>query len=387
VSIKIIHIIGTLDAGGAETLLLNTLKYWNDPGCSQSVYYISESDALREQFAAIGVKTVFLNWKNELDFSKIPRLVKRFRTEKPHIVHSHLIWGNYWTAVSARLAGVPVFVETIHNTIKPRLRGRAAHRILRKIHYLLTDATICVGSAVKSFLVETYKQPSKKMCIIPNGVVETESVSPEAVQKIKNELGLSCAVPALITVANLLPRLKGYEVYIEALRELVRRGRQQFSALIVGAELHNHPHFIEELRRQVRAGKLDDRVTFLGYRSDIPELLAASDIFVLPSLTEGVPLAVIEAMRAGKPVIGTDAGGIPETVIHNETGVIVRAGNPGALADGIEFLLDNPGTARLMGEKGYARFKEHFTLGGTIRKQKELYTGLLKQKGILPQPG
>lgn len=380
---KVIHFLGALVPGGAELALLRILSDWFDKDFTFSILYTREFDQLKSSFNNIGVSATHLGWKNERDFHQIPKLVKLFRKERPHIVHTHLWTGNYWVTIAARLAGVPVIIETIHHSSRPSRFGFLMHSILRPVIPFIVDATICVSEGVKEYLLRNFKQSSRKISVIYNCIRPNTITSKENVKSIKSKLNLSENIPVLIAIANLRPVIKGYEIYFKALSKVSNINQQEFHVLIVGDITQDHPDFLETLQEQVKSLKLDERVTFLGHRSDITELLAASDILVMPSLYEGGPITILEAMRAGKPAIATRTGAVPEYVIDGETGLIVEPGDSNALANAIEYMLNHPEKWRSMGERGRERFKNNFTIDKTVDQLTNLYKSLLRKKGLI----
>ncbi|MGB9802180.1 MAG: glycosyltransferase [Desulfofundulus sp.] len=138
------------------------------------------------------------------------------------------------------------------------------------------------------------------------------------------------------------------------------------------------------LEEESRALGLEGRLFFTGERRDIPQILSLMDVFVLPSTTEGLPLTILEAMAAGKPVIASRVGGLPEVVVDGETGFLVPPGDPQALARALAQLLVNRQKAEEMGQKGKQRVMQHFTVQTMVRKIEEEYKAALFNRGLLP---
>jgi len=381
-TIKVLHIIGSLRAGGAETLLLHFLKNWNDPSFTHSVWYIRPGEDLKDNFDDIGIPTQELHWRSELGVTKFPKLVRLLKRERPHIVHSHLWWANYIIAAASRAARVPLYVETIHDSFEHGWKGRIAHKILRPVHVTFTDSIVCVSEGVHSHITGKFRHPRRNVRVIYNGIGDITLPEAEAPRKMRHDLGIGQNVPVLITVANLIPRKKGYEILLESLKQIVQGGTTDFCMLIVGADDTDFPEFSEELKQKARDYGLEDIVRFLGYRKDIPELLSASDIFVLPSLWEGLPMAIIEAMRSSLPVIATDVGGNREAVAHDITGLVVEPGNAERLAEAITGFLGDQDMQREMGRQGRRHFERNFTIKTTVKKYAGLYRELLAKKSI-----
>ncbi len=380
--IKVIHVLGTVIIGGAELSVYNVLNSWCNKKFYQEILYTREISGKRVAFNDIGIKTTPLNWKSERDFYKILELSSYFRSAKPHIVHTHLITGNYWVVIAARLAKVPIVIETIHDESHFSKKGIILHRFFRRLLSSLFDKTICVSFGVKKYLETYLKCSNRDYQIIYNGLQDF-TVNPELdLNKYKQSLNVADNKRIFLTIANLRPFKKGYEVYIEALSLLETETVKQIKVLIAGDKDSDHPEFFNDLKKKIYDLSLVDFFEFLGNRTDINELVSVSDIFVMPSMYEGGPLVVLEAMRGSKLVIATRTGAVPEYVIDGETGLIVEPGDSEALAAAIERILDNPASWVEMGEKGKKRFLEHFTVDKTVGKLTNLYLDLLEKKGI-----
>jgi glycosyltransferase involved in cell wall biosynthesis len=184
-------------------------------------------------------------------------------------------------------------------------------------------------------------------------------------------LNLPEDVPVIVSVGRFV-RYKGYDSLLEAAR-LVHAARPEVHWALVGdGELRG------SLEAQSRAYRLETRVHFLGWRQDVPDILAQADLFVLPSLGEHFGRVLIEAMAMGKAVVATDAGGVPEIVIHGETGLLVPPGDPRAFAGATLNLLEDPRRAALLGIAGRRRAESTFGLPAHVEAVERLYAELLE---------
>ena len=136
------------------------------------------------------------------------------------------------------------------------------------------------------------------------------------------------------------------------------------------------------LREQARSLAIDGHVRFLGFRHDVPELLALCDVFVLPSLSEGLSIAILEAMAAARPVVTTRVGGNPELVVQGETGILVEPTDAPGLAGAVTRLLTDPAEARRLGENGLSRVRSRFTIGAMVREYETIYEEALKRPEV-----
>ncbi len=376
---KVIHILGSISPGGAELALLNIIKNWKDDHFHFSVYYIKGAEILKEEFNKLGVETTFLNWKSERDFNNIPKLIKMFKTDKPDIVHSHLTTGNYWTAIAARLSQVPNYVETTHCILNPTKFGRILHSAFRPLHYRLIDSSIVVSEKVGEHLAEKYYNSKEKILKISCGISNLSDDLSEQVEKIRHEFNILENHKILLTIANLRPEVKGYEIFLESIKKLLDSGVENFHLLIAGAPDIDFPEFAKEIKHRSEALGISNKISFLGFRKDTVALLEIADIFVIPSLSEGQSITLLEALRAGKPIVATDVGAVSEAIINDENGIIVQPGNAELLKDGIIKMLNMEDKWPLISTQNKEIFRKYFTIEQTVDDLTELYNRLIEQ--------
>jgi glycosyltransferase involved in cell wall biosynthesis len=227
---------------------------------------------------------------------------------------------------------------------------------------------------VRQFVAEHLGGESGKLLTIHNGV----DVARFAVRKgvSRAELGLREDLPIVGTVCRLVEPKKGLAVLVKALARLNNRAEARpCQALIVGEGPAERP-----LRALCDALDVTPWVVFAGLRRDVPRILSSLDVFVLPSRYEGFGIAIVEAMAAGLPVIASKIGGIPEIVIHGETGLLVPPDDPGALADALRELTANPERAKAMGQRGRQRAKALFSVEAMVKQHEDLYEQLLTSR-------
>ncbi len=177
----------------------------------------------------------------------------------------------------------------------------------------------------------------------------------------------------IILTAGRLTEQKGHRFLLEAVPTIIERARETHFVIVGEGQLK------DKLQVRARELKLQSRVHFAGRRNDVPELMTAADLFVLPSLFEGLPLVLLEAMAAGLPVIGTRVCGISEAVIDEVTGRLVEAGNARVLAAAVSEVLQQPALAARWGKAGQKRFEREFTAARMARETFAVYEGLLQQ--------
>jgi glycosyltransferase involved in cell wall biosynthesis len=331
-------------------------------------------EAMEPSLSAAGVKCLPLEFSSRLDVLTSARLLRFIRRENIAILHCHLFTASLSGAGVARMAGVGAVLETCHGPEVWRMgKGlRASFWVDRQVGRLV-DKYIAVSHAAARHLIETKRVPKDKIRVIHNGR-DLDRFGPTNTQRrtaTRNSLGLRDQ-PTIMTLAR-LDEQKGHRHLIDALAKVAAHRPDVITILVGEGPLEN------PLRAQCAARGLTDRIRFLGYRRDVPELFEAADMVVLPSLYEGLPLVAIEALAAGRPMVATEVDGTPEVVLHEKTGLLVPPANPTALAAAIERLLDNPELASRLATDGRKFVRENFTLQRQIEETVALYSELTGQ--------
>jgi glycosyltransferase involved in cell wall biosynthesis len=232
---------------------------------------------------------------------------------------------------------VPVIISALHSTGWPDGVGRL-NRMLTPI----TDAFIAVAPSHGEYLTEHEGFPAERVAVIPNGV-DTGKFAPVAdVAEIRRGLGIDADTPVVGIVAALRPE-KNHELFLEMARRVVRQ-LPNARFLIVGDGMRR-----ADLERRAAEMNITGNVLFVGSRNDVPQLLAAMDVFALTSHNEANPISILEAMSVGRPVVATDVGSIHEAVVQGQTGYLVPAGDSAQLFDRVLELLINAPHRTLMG--------------------------------------
>ena len=262
-------------------------------------------------------------------------------------------------AMLARAAGRPVLLMTRH--------GQQMGRLLSALQWRLTDAVVTVSESAAVALRSACPRRAGKITVIRNGV---EPAAPRrAREAVRTELGLANEIAGI--VAARLDPLKRHADLLRAI-ELLPAGTPPIVLLFAGDGPERER--LEAMAREFRL--TPDHIRFLGYRSDVTELLHAADFFVLPSLLEGMPLSVLEAMSSGLPVIATTVGGVPEVVTDGESGLLVPPGDPAALSSAMARLSGDAALRERLGEAGRRRVSEAFSFAAMSRSYLDLYVGL-----------
>ncbi len=363
----VLYAVESMERAGAEQVVLSLLRGLDRKRFRPVVCCLTERGELAEQAEALGVPLEALGKHPRFDLPVVPRLVSVLRRHRVEIVHSHVWPANVWGRVVGGAMRVRGLVVTEHNV---DLWKRKTHFLVDRCLARLTNRILCVSKAVERFYHESAGIPREKLEVVPNGIDPAPFAESIDAASVRREVGVRKAGPVLAVVARLLPQ-KDHRNLLEALARLKERGLE-VSCLVAG----DGP-LREELEKLALERKLGDTVRFLGERRDVPRLLLASDLVVLSSAHEGMPLAVLEGMAAGKPAVVTDVGGNAEVVRNGETGFVVPPSDPAALANAIEKLLRAPDVARAMGAAGRERVRREFSVATMVRRNEEIYERIL----------
>lgn len=359
-----------LGVGGTETHILELASRLDRSRFTVTVCTFKPGGIMAQELQKRGVRVLSLDGAGKLDARVILRLFKLLRVEQPDVVQAFLFWANVAARACGRILRAFPVISSYHDEI---VSEGWWVRLVDRLTLNWTDRIVCCSGAVSRSVVSRIGGQIEHCDIIPFGV-NTDQFEPTAAAT-RRELGLRDDGAVIGTVCRLVEPKKGLRILLQAMAELARRyGQPPCQLLIVGDGPSRHE--LEVLREQLG---LCSWVVFTGSRRDIPRVLHALDAFVLPSLYEGFGIAILEAMAAGKPVIATAVGGIPEFVLPDETGLLVEPGNVDALADAIDRLLSDPQLAHTMGTKGKMRARESYHISKVVRQHEEVYAACLAQ--------
>ena len=308
--------------------------------------------------------------RSELDIAAVINLAKAMRSKDCRLVHFHDAHSAAVGSVAAFLAKVPLKVIT------RRVDFPLSKNYLSRLKYTRNmDAIIAISQAIKKVLIAGGID-SRIIRVIPSGVdfsVFEESFSKN---KLRQELSLGTEDYLAGIVAQLVDH-KGHTYLIEAAR-ILRDKAPKLKILIVG-----EGQLRSKLEKQVRENQIQDMIYFLGYREDVPQILASLDLFILSSNLEGMGSSILDAMGSRLPVVATAVGGIPEVVTHEETGLLVSPQNPEALAEAILRLYNEKDWASRLGQKGYDVAHQKFSAKKMAERTLYLYEEMARNKGII----
>ncbi len=293
------------------------------------------------------------------------RLARYLRGRGVGLVHCHNFGAFVYGALAGRLASCRGILYTAHGPDFPCEKRR---RLFQRLP--LADHIIAVSEKVRRSAVERVGIPPERVTTIVNGIdVRGFSASAQG-PKVRSELGAKADTPLVGSVARLSWE-KDHETLFRAFSRLLPE-HPDVRLLVVG----DGP-LRRSLEERVRDLALGDAVQFLGTRRDVPDVLAALNVFVLASREEGLPVALLEAMAAGLPVVATSVGGIPDVVVDGETGLLVPPGDPARLSEAIFRLMNNGEEARAMGREASKRVAERFDVSRMVRAYEDVYLRVL----------
>jgi glycosyltransferase involved in cell wall biosynthesis len=361
--LTVLYVIWSLQMGGAERVVADLARTLDQRLFRPLVCCLNFKGHLAEPLEREGVPVYTLGKRPKLDLAVLVKLVRLMRRENVDVVHTHLWTSSFWGRLAAAMARVPVVVVTEHNLDTWR---RVPHLLADRLLGRVTDDWIFVSREVESFYRTRLAIPEGRGHVVHNGVDLEPLRRPVDRAAARAHLGL----PADARVAGVVGRLdarKGHRYFLEAMASVVARAPGSLG-LIVGDGKER-----EEILARRDALGLGEAVRVVGYWPDLAEALAALDVFVLPSVMEGHPLAILEAMAAGKPVVATAVGGNAEAVESERTGLLVPPQAPGPLADAILALLLDEERASRLGEAGRRSLESRFSLAAAVRANENIY--------------
>ena len=329
---------------------------------------------LENQARERGIEFFPLNMNRKLNLKTIFKLTDLINDYKIDIVHSMGSRADFF----ARMACRKMYDVKIISTIAMLVEGYDVGSF-RKALYKLTDCYsskfvsqfIAVSNALKKKLILKRKIPRKKISVIYNGV-ELDKYNPERedFEGLRQSLGIDDDCIVVGSIGRLVYQ-KGFQYFIQA-ADIISNKNNKIRFFIVGDGPEE-----KNLKAMVKTSTISDVFMFTGQRFDIPQILALFDIFVFPSILEGLPRVVIEAMAMAKPIVATDISGVREQLSHNHDGLIVPPKNPQALAEAITHLIDDKNKANKLGKKARSSAMLKFDLKQTVGNIERLYKNLL----------
>jgi glycosyltransferase involved in cell wall biosynthesis len=370
--VDVVLFTDTAGFGGAERALLALAARLDRARWAPVLYHHADGETgpLLEGADAVGLPRVAVPRMPDglVGAKELPSFVAHLRSRRPGVFHAHLTWplACKFGLVAAIVARVPATVATVQlfPPFTPTAPTRAQYRYLGRA----VGRYVAVSRDVAVKLCRAFGWNGERIEVLHNGVdLERFAIAPE--DGLRAELSRGGTQRVVLVPTRLDPQ-KGLPFLVEA------ACRVEGAHFVVAGEGPER----RRLDSAIRKAGIADRISLLGYRADVPELVAASDLVVLPSLYEGLPLVVVEAMAGSRPVVATAVGGTDEAVVDGETGLLVPAADEGALASAITRLLEDPALARRFGEAGRRRAEAAFSDGAVAARVEEIYDELLEAR-------
>ena len=313
------------------------------------------------------------------DLHTLQILVRLMRRQRPHIAHTHTAKAGFVGRVAARIARVPVVIHTFHGNIFQGYFGPAKTRLFVGIERTLarsTDRIIVLSEQQQAEILALGIGRASQFETIPLGLNLEPFVKADKWRgQLRAELGVNARTPLIGIVARLVP-IKAIHLFLEAAQSVLKTRPDALFLVVGDGELR------AELEAQSRALGIENSVRFMGFRADLPRIYADLSCVVLCSLNEGLPVAIIEALSAARPVVATDVGSVKNLVTSGETGILVPAQDIGALAAGITRVLNEPEIAQGWGLAGRERVYPTLGIGRLVEDIESLYERILREKGV-----
>ena len=371
--VPLLFVLPALPVGGAERQIASLIRALDRGRFRPLVACQHALGPVAEEIAATGTPVSLLSDGRRSDPAFLFRLAALMRRERIRLVLSH----GFSTGVVARLAavaaGVPVRILAEHSTGE-RDMTPMRHRINGLLAPLGT-AWISVARGQREYLTGTKRIPPRRLHVIPNGIDPAPFGSRDARAAVRRGWEIPESAPVAGILAVLRPE-KDHKTFLLAARFVADEIPAARFVLVGDGPL------AEDLKREASVLDLASRVVFAGRRDDIPAVLSAIDVSVLCSTdVETFPMAFLESMAAGLPLVGTRVGGLPEMIDEGTNGRLVRPRDPRGLADAMREILADPAHARALGEASRRRVTAEFSLAAMVRAYEDLFTDLLTRRG------
>lgn len=364
-AVRILHILPSIHGYGAERQVVELLKCLHGDGLQVGLLTIYEPTD--EQRAQLPIPVLSAGRSSRRDYAFLPRLVRAIRAYRPHIVHTHTHVGKYWGRLGATLAGARCIVHTEHNpcdfrrTPFERLADRLLHATTSRIVTFFREQGICLS--------EFERFPQRKLAIIPNGLQLPDARHGDRAA-VRAELGVADDMFAVIVVGR-MEFQKNQMLALLALAQIDDVQRRKLLLLFAGAGEDENL-----LRGLARALNVSERVRFLGFRKDVPSLLAGADLLLMTSWFEGMPLALLEAMIAGVPIVSTPWIGARNMLGDGRFGFLTADYEASCVASEVLRAMQHPGVRREVAERAQRHAYESYGIARMAAAHRDLYRSL-----------
>lgn len=375
---RVVHLIKAKQIGGAERHLLMLLPALIARGIDARLLVLIEPDKPMDDFFAEadsrGIPAEAISVRSRIDIVIIRRIRAKLDNLKPDILHTHLIHADTFGLAAGKLAKVPHIITSRHND--DDFRSKRVVKWASTVMWSGFKACIAISDAIKRFVLDVENAPEDKVYVVKYGIEHSPISQADLDLARKNllaELELDDSVQ-LLGMACRLVEQKGLIYALEAMRD--NHADYPNAHLVIAGD----GDLMHELKHVAAEFEITDNVHFLGWRADVPDLMAGFDIFLMPSLWEGFGLVALEAMSKRRPVIASAVTALPEVVEHEQTGLLVPAKDSPALAEAIQTLLDDRSLRVHMGMVGEDRVEQYFTVARMAEETIAVYRHFVPEK-------
>lgn len=371
--IRLMFVTPCFGYGGLERVMLDIITDLDRSRFTPSFCTLLTPDAeMLRKLERLGIPCTVIDKGEGINWSLVPRLARLLRREQIDLVNSHDIGATLYAAPAARLAGIDAVVHTDHSQILTKKRLLPVYRWI--LQHLVTGS-VTVSRDLAKYLAGEMRVDRSKIRTIPNGIDITRFRASGSDPDLRKELGIDDGSKVIGTIGRLTEQ-KGMEYLIDAFKGISKHSPGAVLVIVGDGELR------ADLHSRVERNGLGGKVIFCGIRDDIPRLLGIFDIFVLPSLWEGQPITIMEAMASGRPIVATDVGGNGEILRSGELGLLVPAKDPDAITKAVNRLLGDPSMAGDLGEKARVHASAELSSTSMTRRYEEVFTSCLRGQRI-----
>ena len=393
--INVMHIITRLDMGGSAQNTLDTCRRLDHKKYAVTLIHglSHESEMTAEEQAQVGrrveearrqgvriVSMASLVRRVHVfkDMHALLQIRRKIRPIKPAIVHTHTSKAGLLGRVAAWLEAVPIIIQTPHGHVFYGHFGPVTSQfylLLERLAAAITDRLVALTEQERSDYVKYKVVPESKLTTIHSGVDVQRFQRPTDPKTFSENLPVIPPGRTVIGFVGWLLPIKGVDILLQAMTTVCQSAPQAILLLVGKGQLE------AKMKSEVKRLNLTANVQFMGWRNDIEHILPQFDIFVLPSLNEGMGRVLVEAMAAARPIVASNTGGIPDLVKHQMNGLLVPPGDPRALAEALLQLIRHPDAARRMGQAGH-RLADRFSVEEMVDRIERMYAELLLNKNL-----
>ncbi|MEW6614142.1 MAG: glycosyltransferase family 4 protein [Thermodesulfobacteriota bacterium] len=373
---KILYVIDNLEFGGGEKGFLQIIK-----GLDKEKYTIYTASKPYGEFGKkLGEMRIHfepVNMENRFNPFTILKLMRIIKKECVHIVHSQGARADFFSRVAVRGTRRSHLVSTIQMPVEGydvSILRKKIYRIFDRFSERFVDRFIVVSESLKKTLIDDRRIPLNKVIKIYNGV-ELDAYTPDVFCQSPSEIRKKLEIKNEIFVIGTIGRMvwqKGFEYLIEAASNVIKEYPEARFLIVGEGPLKG------KLKVKSKELRVEDKVIFTGFRTDIKEVLSAIDIIVIPSLLEGFPMITLEAMAMAKPIIATNINGITEQITDGINGILIPPKNPSAIAQAIITLINNREKAKEMGLAARKKVEEEFSIEKMVSEIEKVYFSLME---------